>query len=218
MDGRLGIEIGGASVDGAEPFGLGGDEVGGACAGEDDGDGALGGVGGGEPGEHFPVLLQQGIEDGVGAEGIVLDVNEEGEAGEVGVDEAVVGAAAIAEGIEVEGGEGASGSDLIPVMGNEELAIDEMDIGFDGVESVVEGEGEGLFLFVIVVGMGVGEWGWLGGLRVEGEEGDEGGEKEGAGGETGMGRRGRGGGKGHGNQGETGVTGTPISTRASRMA
>ncbi len=212
MDGGSGIEIGGASIDGAEPFGLGGDDVGGAGAGEDDGDGARDGVGGGEPGEYFPVLPQQWIEDGVGALGVGLDVDEQGEAGKVGMDMAGVGAAAIAEGIEVEGGEGAFGAHLMPVMGNEELAVDEMDVGFDGVESVIQSEGEGPFLFVIVVGMGVGKRGRRVAERPEMQEGEQGDEQEAArwaGGSDGI---------GHGTQGETGETGTPISTRASRMA
>lgn len=61
---------------------------------------------------------------------------------------------AFAQGVEVEAFEGASGVEAEPIMGDEELALAEVDIGFDAGEAMVEGVLEGAFVVVVVVGVG----------------------------------------------------------------
>jgi hypothetical protein len=73
------------------------------------------------------------------------------------VDTAVVLQNAGAERIEVKRLEGRSGSDLVEIMRDEELAVDEVNVGFNVAEAMIEGVKEGSGVKIIVVGMRVGK-------------------------------------------------------------
>jgi len=78
---------------------------------------------------------------------------------------------AFLEGVEVEGLEGAAGVEVAGVVGDEELAGDEVDVGFDVAEALVESVEERAGVFVVVVGVGLREGFGGGGDEEECEDG-----------------------------------------------
>lgn len=65
----------------------------------------------------------------------------------------------MAEWVEVKGLKGAAGLNFVAVMSDEELTVDEVNIGFDAAESMIEGVEEWAIMFVIIMGMGAGHRG-----------------------------------------------------------
>jgi hypothetical protein len=47
-------------------------------------------------------------------------------------------------------------------MSDEELAIHEVDIGFDTAEAAVQGVQQRAFVFVVIVGVAMNQWHWFG--------------------------------------------------------
>jgi hypothetical protein len=71
-----------------------------------------------------------------------------------------VGFHAVAQRVEVERLQGAIRFHLIAVMGDQQGAVDEPDVGLDRAEPVVQGVEERALVFVVVVGMGAWEREW----------------------------------------------------------
>jgi hypothetical protein len=98
--------------------------------------------------------------------GVAFDVDHERDRGAVAIDPAAVFGDTLFQGVQVEGLKGAVGAELARVVADEEVALDEVDVGFDAAKSLVEGVEERAGMFVIVVGVGAGEraraGGWVG--------------------------------------------------------
>jgi hypothetical protein len=177
IGGRISIEIGDAAIESCKPDRFGSEQVKGAVTGEDYGDGVRSDGAGSELGENWGITLESPAEDWVSDVGWGLQVDKESERRAVGVDTAVMLFSAVAEGIEVELLEGAFGLGLVAVVGDEELSINEVDIGFHAAEAMVEGIEQGARVLIIVMGMGLGK---RGGQRCgQGERGAENCEPEG---------------------------------------
>jgi hypothetical protein len=144
IGGRISIEIGDAAIESCKPDRFGSEQVKGAVTGEDYGDGVRSDGAGSELGENWGITLESPAEDWVSDVGWGLQVDKESERRAVGVDTAVMLFSAVAEGIEVELLEGAFGLGLVAVVGDEELSINEVDIGFHAAEAMVEVSGAGI--------------------------------------------------------------------------
>ena len=83
------------------------------------------------------------------------------------MDVAAVGADAFAERVEVQGLERALGLQVLAVMGDEQLAVHEVDVGLDRAESVVQGVEQRTLVRVVVVRVGARERRSGGGRSVE---------------------------------------------------
>lgn len=101
------------------------------------------------------VAAQMAVEFEVRRRALGLDVDEELQGPPVTpVDRAVVGLDAGGERGEVEGFEGAGRVEVDRVVGDEELVADEVDVGLDAAEAVVEGVEQGPQVLVVVMGVG----------------------------------------------------------------
>ena len=123
---------------------------------------------------------------GVRRTGLALDVDEQLEDAVVAaVDPATLPPGAISERVEVERLQRAGRVDVLAVVRDEQLALDQPDVGLDTGESVRQGVLQRAVVLVVVVGVGLrqrvhpwirvarrGGRGWGGRRRSEGEEGD----------------------------------------------
>lgn len=157
LGGSVGFQVGDASVHGCVARGFCGQQVAWPVAGEDDRDRIGEGFTGLEFRQDILIAGEQGFQREVGCCRFSLEVDEEDDCGAVGIDPAAVISDAFAEGGEVETFEGPVGAGLVRVMGYEECALNEVDIGFDAAEAVVEGIEERAVVFVVVMSVGLGE-------------------------------------------------------------
>ena len=101
------------------------------------------------------VATQMPVEFEVRRRALGLDVDEQLQGAAVTpVDGTVVGLHPGRERVEVEGFEGAGRVEVGRVVGDEELVADQVDVGLDAAEAVVEGVEEGSGVLVVVVGVG----------------------------------------------------------------
>ena len=106
-------------------------------------------------GEQARVAAEMAVKFAIRRRALGLDVDEELERPTVTpVHGAVVGLHAGGEGVQVEGFEGTGRVEVRRVVCDEKLVADEMDVGLDAAEAVVEGVEEGTGMLVVVVGVG----------------------------------------------------------------
>jgi hypothetical protein len=63
------------------------------------------------------------------------------------------------EGIEIERSESAIGFEILAIVRDEKFAADEVDVGFNAGESVIEGVEKRAGVFVVIMRMGLGKGG-----------------------------------------------------------
>jgi hypothetical protein len=161
MDRVREVEIGDAAVVCGETDGFVAEGLARAIAGENDSDGVGVGQLVFETGEDIRVIGEQIPQGLIGSGGIGFDVDQENELRGVEMDAASMRLGALTEGTEVKGLECSIGGGLVPIVGDEQLAIDQVNIGLDARESVIESVEERTRMFVIVMGMSLWQGHWF---------------------------------------------------------
>ena len=110
-----------------------------------------------ESAQHFGVLFESFAQDGVSGFPISFDVDQQRDLRPAGIDAPAVFLHPLAQGIEIEFFESAFRLDLAAHVRDEQLAIDEINVGFNAAKAVIERIEQWAFVLVIVVGMEAGQ-------------------------------------------------------------